>query len=110
MQSIRSHGWTRGINFDLSNIPFVDTIDPTFLFLNVGYNLRLSDPQAAIGIVQLKKLSGYVESRQRAAERFVTNIQNSSKLSTYLTYPTVHPKQHQLVGFPILIILIVLFR
>lgn len=54
MQSIRSHGWTRGIDFDLSGMPGIESIDPTFLFLNIGYNLRLSDPLASIGIEQLK--------------------------------------------------------
>jgi len=35
----------------------------------IGYNFRLGEIEAAIGIEQLKKLSGFVASRQRAAER-----------------------------------------
>lgn len=33
----------------------------------IGYNFRLGEIEAAIGISQLKKLSGFVESRQKAA-------------------------------------------
>lgn len=35
----------------------------------VGYNFRLGEIECAMGIEQLKKLKGYVASRQRAAER-----------------------------------------
>ena len=104
MQSIRSHGWTRGIDFNLQDIPHVDFIDPTFLFLNVGYNLRLSDPQASIGIVQLKKLTDFVSARTKAAERFISNIEDSHILSQYITYPSVNPKaRSSWFGFPLLI-------
>ena len=56
IRSLRSHGWTR----DMENIKqyskFSSIIDPRFLFVNVGYNLRSSDLNASIGIEQLKKL------------------------------------------------------
>ena len=71
MKSIRSHGWTRGIDFDTSNIKNIDTLDPTFLFLNIGYNLRLSDPQAAMGCIQIKKLESYVDSRTSSANLYL---------------------------------------
>ena len=38
-------------------------IDPRFLFVNVGYNLRSSDLNASIGIEQLKKLKKFNQSR-----------------------------------------------
>ena len=63
MRSIRSHGWTRGIEFDLSK-EVTDGLDPNFLFLNIGYNLRLfSDPQAAVGLVQLAKLESFCKKK-----------------------------------------------
>ena len=42
---------------------FSSTIDPRFLFVNVGYNLRSSDLNASIGIEQLKKLKKFNQSR-----------------------------------------------
>ena len=63
IRSLRSHGWTR----DMENIKqynkFSSTIDPRFLFVNVGYNLRSSDLNASIGIEQLKKTKKFNESR-----------------------------------------------
>ena len=55
MKSIRSHGWTRDLDFNLESEIGIEKLDPNFLFLNIGYNLRLSDPQAAMGCIQLRK-------------------------------------------------------
>jgi perosamine synthetase len=41
----------------------------------VGYNFRLGEIECAIGIEQLKKLGGLVKSRQRAAERLTSGLQ-----------------------------------
>tara|TARA_Y100001968_G_C19452094_1_gene769428 strand:+ start:381 stop:1676 length:1296 start_codon:yes stop_codon:yes gene_type:complete len=103
MISIRSHGWTRGIDFDLSKEKGIEKIDPTFLFLNTGYNLRLSDPQAAIGCIQLSKLDSFISRRCIAANRFISNISNSSTLSKHIKYPKSHKKANSSwFGFPVL--------
>ena len=104
MLSIRSHGWTRNINFNVTKVPEFETFDPSFLFINTGYNLRLSDPQASMGIVQLKKLDTYVKSRSRSARLFIKHIEKSAELSHHITFPHVHPKaQSSWFGFPILL-------
>ena len=95
MRSIRSHGWTRGIDFDLSGERDIDKLDPEFMFLNMGYNLRLSDPQAAIGCVQLLKLNSFIEKRRKAAEYFIKVINNSKILSFHLKYQVVLEKLYQ---------------
>tara|TARA_B100000700_G_C15062474_1_gene866802 strand:- start:5929 stop:7230 length:1302 start_codon:yes stop_codon:yes gene_type:complete len=104
MKSIRSHGWTRGIDFDMSSVDNIDLLDPTFLFLNIGYNLRLSDPQAAMGYVQIKKLDDYVKSRSKNANLYLNGVSNSSILSKYITTQAVNPKaKSSWFGFPILL-------
>ncbi len=40
----------------------------------VGYNFRLGEIESAIGIEQLKKLSGFVAGRQRAAKRLTQGL------------------------------------
>ena len=61
--SLRSHGWTR----DMFNAKEYENqfpeIDPRFLFVNVGYNLRSTDMNASIGLVQLKKLEKFNQKR-----------------------------------------------
>jgi dTDP-4-amino-4,6-dideoxygalactose transaminase len=39
-------------------------------YLETGFNYRLTDIQAAIGLVQLKRLAGIVERRRRRARRY----------------------------------------
>jgi len=48
----------------------------------IGHNFRLGEIECAIGIEQLKKLSGYVASRQRAAERLTNGLSNLPGLRT----------------------------
>lgn len=65
----------------------------------VGYNFRLGEIECAIGIEQLKKLNGFVASRQRAAERLKAGLAGLAGLRTpvvaedcthaYYVYPLV---------------------
>ncbi len=104
MRSIRSHGWIRGLDIDLTKIENIDIFDPSFLFLNTGYNLRLSDPQAAIGCIQIKKLKQFVGSRESIAKRYIENILNSSLLEKNVKFPIVHKRaRSSWFGFPILL-------
>lgn len=64
MRAQRAHGWTRDMRW---RWPWSDGpagIDPRFLFVTTGYNLRLNEPQAAIGLVQLGKLDGFIVRRR----------------------------------------------
>jgi dTDP-4-amino-4,6-dideoxygalactose transaminase len=47
----------------------------------VGFNFRLGEIECAIGIEQLKKLNGFIESRQHAAERLTKGLTGLEGLS-----------------------------
>jgi perosamine synthetase len=53
----------------------------------VGYNFRLGEIESAIGIEQLRKLDGAVETRQRAAARLTEGLKNLAGLRTPITKP-----------------------
>jgi len=65
----------------------------------LGYNFRLGEVESAIGIEQLKKLKGFVASRQRSAERLTQGLTGLKGLRTpivrsdcthaYYMYPMV---------------------
>jgi perosamine synthetase len=53
----------------------------------IGHNFRLGEIECAIGIEQLKKLSGFVESRQRAATRLSDGLRGLTGLRTPVVKP-----------------------
>ena len=48
----------------------------------IGHNFRLGEIECAIGLSQLKKLKGFVESRQEAAERLAAGLKELKGLRT----------------------------
>ncbi len=100
IQSIRSHGWLRhkSVKELIGKYP---GYDPSFLFEHVGYNLRLSEPQAAIGIEQLKKLDSIVNARIGNANKYNSLIEQYN-LSKYIRIQKVYPNsKSSWFGFPI---------
>lgn len=49
-------------------------------YLQTGYNYRLTDVQAAIGITQLKKLPDILETRRRLAENYFELLKDTSRI------------------------------
>lgn len=82
----RSHGWLRDVNDD-SRWPVPEGFDPRFYFVELGYNLRLTEMQAAMGLVQLTKLSSFVEKRRELltilSERLQSGWMNLQKETPY---------------------------
>lgn len=71
LRILRAHGWTRDLGDDSEYRDKYRGIDPKFLFVNAGYNLRSSEVNAAIGLVQWPKLAGFVEARREAARMLI---------------------------------------
>lgn len=80
LRALRAHGWTRQMSainreqYEQSN----PEIDPRFLFVDHGYNLRSTDLQAAIGLVQLKRRLGFRAMRRRIASELSRAVQGSA--------------------------------
>lgn len=67
IKSIRAHGWIRNRSDKSFLIKKYKNLDPRFLFFTSGYNVRPMELQAAIGMVQLKKLDFFLEKRGEVA-------------------------------------------
>lgn len=50
------------------------------IYDDVGYNLRLSDIQAAVGIAQFKKLHKLLEDRKRCADYYIEKLTGNSNI------------------------------
>ena len=49
--------------WQLGELPF--GYDHKYIYSHIGYNLKITDMQAAVGVAQLKKLQGFIETRKR---------------------------------------------
>jgi CDP-6-deoxy-D-xylo-4-hexulose-3-dehydrase len=67
IKSIRAHGWIRNRSDRSFLIKKYKNLDPRFLFFTSGYNVRPMELQAAIGLVQLKKLDFFLKKREKVA-------------------------------------------
>jgi len=49
--------------WQLGDLPY--GYDHKYIYSHIGYNLKLTDMQAAVGVAQLKKLPAFIEARRR---------------------------------------------
>lgn len=83
-RALRVFGWIRDLKDGTQIAQAYGHIDPRFLFINTGYNLRPTEIQGAFGLHQIKKLDGFIKKRQENAEFWIENLK---PFSDYLTLP-----------------------
>lgn len=71
-------------NMQLGNLPF--GYDHKYTYSHIGFNLKITDWQAALGVSQIKKLPSYIQKRTDNAA-FLTKA--LSDLTDYLILPQV---------------------
>jgi len=72
LRCLRAHGWLRDLpaeNHVCNKLG--DPFNDSFRFALPGFNLRPLELEAAVGSVQLRKLSGFLEARRRNAQIFL---------------------------------------
>jgi len=88
LKCLRAHGWSRGIE-GYSN----EKLDNRFCFINIGYNLRPMEIQAAMGSIQLKQLSVLNENRIKNYKKIVNliNTTENNILTCFKSENNCHP-------------------
>lgn len=81
IRALRAHGWIRDMRNGKQHAEQHPDIDPKFLFISHGYNLRCTEMQAAMGLVQLEKLEGFVLRRQQIADHLKRIVSKYPHLS-----------------------------
>lgn len=75
--------------------------DHKYIYSHIGYNLKVTDMQAAIGVAQLQKLPTFIEQRKK---NFIRLFKALEKYSRYVVLPSaVKDADPSWFGFPILV-------
>ena len=104
LKCLRAHGWSR----EQSNRAELERanshIDPRFLFVNVGYNLRPMEIQAAFGLEQLKRLDEMNHQRRANVQRIRAAFARHPRWRGQLQFPEATAQLDACwFGFPFLV-------
>jgi len=93
---------TCGVRFKWKNLGTLpEGYDHKYTYSHLGYNLKISDMQAACGLAQLKRLPGFIEQRN---SNFAYLKERLTSVSDFIELPTA--TEHAMpswFGFPITI-------
>ncbi len=107
---LRSHGWDRDLSAErqaeLRTKHGVNDFNALYTFYHPGFNLRSTDLQAFIGILQLKKLDQVIKARNDNYKLYYSLIKNaywtqmdkSNVFVASLGYPVIHPERNAIVA------------
>lgn len=100
-RSVRAHGWVRERRDRSAQQAAHEDIDPRFLFLVPGYNLRPTELAGAFGLHQVPRLEAYVQRRQanhRAWCQAVADLELPLRV-----FPELPGTRHAGFAFPMLL-------
>jgi CDP-6-deoxy-D-xylo-4-hexulose-3-dehydrase len=84
-------------DWQLGNLPH--GFDHKYTYSHIGYNLKLTDMQAAVGVAQLQKLDAFVAARRRNFQALYEGLQD---LDAFFVLPQATPNSHpSWFGFPL---------
>jgi len=104
LQTMRSHGWSR----DLKNRKKIEKdnpgLDPRFIFVNSGFNLRPTDITAAIGFNQFKRLKTFIKIRNINYKKIINGLKKFKTWNNQFSFFKINPNvKPSFFGFPILL-------
>ncbi len=79
----------RRFDWQLGELPY--GYDHKYVYSHIGYNLKLTDMQAAVGVAQLKKLPDFIAARRHNFKRLYAGLK---KFEEVLILPETTPKSH----------------
>jgi CDP-6-deoxy-D-xylo-4-hexulose-3-dehydrase len=86
-------------NWSLGSLP--EGYDHKYTYSHVGYNLKATDMQAAVGVAQLKKLPRFIEARKRNFARLREGLRHLEEF--FILPEATANSQPCWFGFPILV-------
>jgi len=77
----------RRFDWQLGGLPY--GYDHKYTYSHIGYNLKLTDMQAAVGVAQLKKLPSFIAARRKNFNRLYERLK---KYEEFFVLPATTPK------------------
>ncbi|NBY62399.1 MAG: lipopolysaccharide biosynthesis protein RfbH, partial [Actinobacteria bacterium] len=74
-------------DWQLGSLPY--GYDHKYTYSHIGYNLKLTDMQAAVGVAQLKKLPGFIATRRKNFKRLLDGL---NQFEEFFVMPGSTPK------------------
>tara|TARA_B110000037_G_scaffold206615_1_gene252740 strand:+ start:6121 stop:7359 length:1239 start_codon:yes stop_codon:yes gene_type:complete len=84
--ALRSHGWSRGEKIYERNAKKYPKLDPRYIFINSGFNLRPTDIQAAIASNQFKRLDFFKKTRTMNKKKIISNLKKDKRWKNQFTF------------------------
>ena len=92
---------TCGKRFDWQLGELPHGYDHKYIYSHVGYNLKATDMQAAVGVAQLKKLPAFIEARKRNFAYLKSGLKDAQE---HFVLPEATPNSDpSWFGFPLLV-------
>jgi CDP-6-deoxy-D-xylo-4-hexulose-3-dehydrase len=102
IRSLRSYGWIRTLNANLQEeiMKGFDKIDPRHLYIEVGYNFKPTELNAALGIGQIERIEATIATKQRIARHLTEELSWLSD-ELILPLPQKDGRTHVYLGYPV---------
>lgn len=79
-------------------------LDPRFIFVNSGFNLRPTDISASIGLNQFKRLKNFMKIRSTNYKKIINGLKKYKNWNNQFTFLKINPNvKPSFFGFPILL-------
>ena len=109
--ALRSHGWLGGTRFYTRRLRSYNyyakkypSLDPRYIFVNSGFNLRPTDIQAAIGLNQFMRLKKLIRNRNQNRRLIIDTLKKDKRWENQFQF--IEPAKNispSWMGLPIII-------
>ncbi len=94
---------TCGKRFDWQLGELPNGYDHKYIYSHVGYNLKATDMQAAVGVAQLKKLPAFIEARKRNFAYLKAGLKDKNVEEHFVLPEATANSDPSWFGFPLLV-------
>jgi CDP-6-deoxy-D-xylo-4-hexulose-3-dehydrase len=99
---LRAHGWTRALQNRAAVEEHYPSIDPHYVFINTGFNVRPTEVNGALGLTQLPRLPELNRRRVEIARRWQVAFADLIKAGHLMPMRSTEQTDATWFGFPVL--------